>query len=58
MIKNIYCIKCSKYRKFENPKVSGIFKKTLVLFVICNNCDDNGGKTFKEESTEILKINQ
>ena len=56
-MKNIYCIKCSKYRKFENPKVSGIFKKTLVLFVICNNCDDNGGKTFKEESTEILKIN-
>ena len=58
MMKNIYRIKCNKYRKFENPKISGIFKKTLVLFVICNNWDDNGGKTFREEeSTEMLKIN-
>ena len=24
----IYCIKCNKYRKFKNPKISCIFDKT------------------------------
>ena len=30
-MKKIYCIKCNKYRKFENFKRSYIFDKTLVL---------------------------
>ena len=30
-MKKIYCIKCNKYRKFENLKPSYIFDKTLVL---------------------------
>ena len=26
----IYCNVCDKYRKFKNPKISYIFKKTLL----------------------------
>ena len=30
----IYCIKCNKYRKFKNPKISCIFYKAVVLYII------------------------
>ena len=48
---------CGKYRKFEKPKISYILKKTLVLFIICSKCKNEGEKIFEEEeSIEILKI--
>ena len=35
-MKEIYCVICSEYRKFEKPKISYISEKTLVflLFVV------------------------
>ena len=35
-MKKIYCIKCNKYSKFKNPKISYI--KTLVCPFICDKC--------------------
>ena len=32
---NIY----GKYRKFKAPKISCIFEKILVLYIICNKCE-------------------
>ena len=52
--KNIYCIKCNKYRKFKNPTIS---YKTLVLSILCNKCGSEEDKILKEqESIETLKI--
>ena len=57
VMKKIYCIKCNKYRKFKNPKISYIFNKTLVLSIICDKCGSKDEELFKEEkSIEILKI--
>ena len=53
----IYCVTCSKYRKFEKPKISYLLEKTLVLSIICSKCKNEDEKIFKEEeSIEILKI--
>ena len=30
-MKKLYCVICSKYRKFEKPKISYPLEKTLVL---------------------------
>ena len=35
--KKIYCVVCAKYKKF-NPKTWYIFRKTLVLSIICRKC--------------------
>ena len=57
-MKKIYCVICGKYRKFEKPKISYIFKKTLVLSIICSRCKNEDEKIYKEEeSIEILKYN-
>ena len=48
--KNIYCIKCNKQRKFENPKKSIIFDKTLVLFIICDKCGSKDKKKLKKKN--------
>ena len=53
-MKKIYCVICSKYRKFEKPKISYLFEKALVLSIICSKCENELFK--KEESTEISKI--
>ena len=54
MKKNL--IKSNKYRKFKNPKIAYVFKKTLVLFITCDKCGRNDDIIFKEErSIEILK---
>ena len=43
-------------KKFENPKISYNFEKTLVFPVICSKCNNEDEKIFKEEeSVEILK---
>ena len=56
-MKKFYCIICSKYKKFEKPKISNILEKTLVLSIICSKCQNEDEKMFKEEeSIEILKI--
>ena len=53
----VYCNVCDKYRKFKNPKMSYIFKKTLSLFIVYSKCGHEYEKIFKEkESVEILKI--
>ena len=44
-----YCVEWSKFRKFLNSKISYIFDKILVLFIICSTCDDNNDRVFKEE---------
>ena len=33
-MKNLYYIICGKYNKFENPKISYILEKALVLSII------------------------
>ena len=56
-MKKSYCVICRKYRKFEKPKVSYLFEKTLVLSIICSKCKNEDEKLFKEEeSIEILNI--
>ena len=56
-MKKLYCVICSKYRKFEKPKISYFLENTLVLSVICSKCKNEDKKLFEEkESIEILKI--
>ena len=56
-MKEIYCVICGKYKKFKNSKISYIFRKALVLSVICSQCKNEDKKKFKEEeSIEILII--
>ena len=53
----MYCVICSKYRKFEKLKISYLLKKTLVLSIICKKCNNEDEKLFKEEeSIDIRKI--
>ena len=52
-MKRLYCFICSKYRKFEKPKISYLSEKALVLSIIYSKCKNEDGKLFKEqESTE------
>ena len=39
-----------KYRKFKNPKISYIFKKTLVLSIICSKCENEDKKYLKKKN--------
>ena len=56
-MKKIYCVVCGIYKKINNPKISYIFVKTLVLSIICSKCGSKDEKIFKEEeSIKILKI--
>ena len=56
-MKKLYCVKCNKYRKLKNPRISYIFDETLSLSTICDKCSSNDEKIFKEEeSIEILGI--
>ena len=56
-MKKSYCIFCSKYRKFEKPKISYISEKALVISIICSKCKREDEKIFKqEESIKIFKI--
>lgn len=42
-----YCVKCNKFRKLANPKMSDIFDKILVLFIVSTKCSNNEEKIFK-----------
>ena len=56
-MKKLYCVICGEYRKFEKPKKSYLWEKTLVFSIICSKHKNNDQKLFKdEESIEILKI--
>ena len=56
-MKNLYCIICSKYRKFEKRKILHPLEKTLVLSIICIKCKNGDEKILsEEESIEILKV--
>ena len=35
-MKKLHCVICGKYRKFEKAKISYIFKKKVVLSIICS----------------------
>ena len=54
----IYCIKCNKYRKFKNLKLTYVFNKSLVLSIICHKCGSNNDTKLqkKKEPTEMLAI--
>ena len=45
-MKKLYCVVCSKYRRFKKPKLSYIFEKTLVLSVIYSKCKNKDEKKF------------
>ena len=51
-MKNLYCIICGKYRKFEKSKISYLLEKILVLFIICSKC-----KNGDEKNIERRRIN-
>ena len=56
-MKNLYCVICGKFIKFEKPKISYILEKTSILSIICGKCKKEDEKTFKEEkSIEISKV--
>ena len=48
-MEKLYCVICGKYRKFEKPKISYIFEKTLILSIICSKCKNEDEKVFKQE---------
>ena len=50
-MKNLYCIICCKYRKFEKAKISYLLEKTLVLSIICSESKNKDEKLFKEEES-------
>ena len=55
-MKKAYYTKCKKYRKFKIPKISSIFRKTLINSIICDMHCCNYEEIFKhEESIKILK---
>ena len=56
-MKKLYCVICSKYRKFEKPKISYFLEKTVAISIICSKSKNEDEKIFKaEESIEIVKI--
>ena len=50
-MKKLYHVICSRYRKFEKPKLSYLLEKTLVLSIICSKCN-------YEDETILKKKNQ
>ena len=52
-MKQIYCIKCNKCRKFKKPKISHIFDKTLVLSI---NWNKRGSNEYMITFKSILKV--
>ena len=37
-MRKISCVNCYKHTNSKNPKLCYIFKKSLVIFVICDKC--------------------
>ena len=56
-MKKIYYTTCKKYKEFKEPKISYLCDKTLLFYSVCNKCESEDEKIFKEEeSIEILKF--
>ena len=51
-MKKIYYIKCIKYGKFKNTKISYVFYKTLAPFIICEIFKEGDETIFKEEESK------
>ena len=47
---NICSIKCNKYTGFEIPKISCIFVKTWVLYIICDKSSNDDKKYLKKKN--------
>ena len=51
-----HLVKCNKFRKCVNPKISFISNKALVFSMICGKYNGTKDRTFTgKESIEILK---
>ena len=50
-----YCIRCNKYSKLKNPKLSDISNERLVPSINCSK-RGNDNRIFQEDSIEILKM--
>ena len=48
-MKNLYWVICDKHKKFENPKISCLLEKTLIISIICSKRKNDDQKIFKEE---------
>ena len=51
-MKKLYCVICSKYKKFEKRKILYLLEKILVLSIICCKCKNEDEKIFTEEEYE------
>ena len=49
-MKKIYCSIYGKCRNFKNPKISYIFKKTLVYFIICSKFGSEDERYLKKKN--------
>ena len=49
-MKKLYCVICSKYRKFKKPKKSYILERTLVISIICSKCKNKDEKYLKKKN--------
>ena len=56
-MKKLYCDIFDKYKNIKIPKITYVFEKTFSFSIICNMCENEDEKIFKEEdSIEILTI--
>ena len=55
-MKKLHCIICSKYEKFEKPKILYLLEKTLVFLIIYSKCKNEDEKLFKVESIDMSNI--
>ena len=46
-MKKLCCVICGKFRKFENPKISYLLEKTLVLSIIYSKDNNEDEKSLK-----------
>ena len=49
-MKKLYCVICGKYKKFENPKISYILEKILVISIICGSIKMKMEKYLKKKN--------
>ena len=49
-MKNLYCIICSKYRKFKKRKISYLLGKTLVPSITYSKCKNEDKKILKKKN--------
>ena len=54
-MKKLYCVICSKYRKFEKPKISYLLEEALVLSFICSKCKNEDWKVYLKKKKNQLK---